>query len=86
MTTIDATVPAAQVGSAAPAGGIVRFRGDARAFWRLLVHGAVLLMATLGLYRFWLTTDIRRFLWSNTELAGRASNIPEPHASSCSAS
>ena len=72
MTTIDATVHAAQVGSAAPAGGIVRFRGDARAFWRLLVHCAVLLMATLGLYRFWLTTDIRRFLWSNTELSGES--------------
>ena len=72
MTTFDATAPAAQVGSVAPAGGIVRFRGDARAFWRLLVHGAVLLMATLGLYRFWLTTDIRRFLWSNTELAGQS--------------
>jgi uncharacterized membrane protein YjgN (DUF898 family) len=28
-------------------------------------------MFTLGIYRFWLTTDIRRYLWSNTELAGR---------------
>ncbi len=27
-------------------------------------------MCTLGIYRFWLATDIRRFLWSNTELAG----------------
>ena len=27
-------------------------------------------MFTLGIYRFWLTTDIRRFLWSSTELAG----------------
>jgi len=26
-------------------------------------------MFTLGLYRFWLTTDIRRYLWSNTEIA-----------------
>ena len=25
---------------------------------------------TLGIYRFWLTTDMRRFLWSNTEVAG----------------
>ena len=72
MTTFDATVPAAQIGAVAPAGGVVRFRGEPRAFWRLLAHGAVLLMFTLGIYRFWLTTDIRRFLWSNTELAGES--------------
>jgi uncharacterized membrane protein YjgN (DUF898 family) len=70
MTTFDATVPAVQFASVAPAGGIVRFRGEAGRFWRLLARGAVLLMCTLGIYRFWLTTDIRRFLWSNTELAG----------------
>jgi uncharacterized membrane protein YjgN (DUF898 family) len=72
MTTFDATVSAAQFASVAPAGGIVRFRGEAGRFWRLLARGAVLLMATLGIYRFWLTTDIRRFLWSNTELAGES--------------
>jgi uncharacterized membrane protein YjgN (DUF898 family) len=72
MTTFDATVSAAQFASAAPAGGIVRFRGKAGRFWRLLARGAVLLMCTLGIYRFWLTTDIRRFLWSNTELAGES--------------
>jgi uncharacterized membrane protein YjgN (DUF898 family) len=48
---------------------LVRFVGDSRAFWRLLARGAVLLMFTLGIYRFWLTTDIRRFLWSNTAVA-----------------
>ena len=25
---------------------------------------------TLGIYRFWLQTDVRRFLWTNTEIAG----------------
>jgi len=40
--------------------------------WRLLARGAVLLMLTLGIYRFWLTTDVRRYLWSNTELAGES--------------
>jgi uncharacterized membrane protein YjgN (DUF898 family) len=25
---------------------------------------------TLGIYRFWLATDVRRYLWSNTEIAG----------------
>ena len=56
--------------SEGPDRGRARFCGDGRAYWRLLVRGAALLMVTLGLYRFWLMTDIRRFLWSNTELAG----------------
>jgi uncharacterized membrane protein YjgN (DUF898 family) len=50
----------------------VRFLGSARAYWRLLARGAVLLMVTLGIYRFWLTTDVRRFLWANTEVAGES--------------
>jgi uncharacterized membrane protein YjgN (DUF898 family) len=53
-------------------GGGVRFLGQRRFYWRLLVRGAVLLMVTLGIYRFWLATDVRRFLWSNTEIAGEA--------------
>src|SRR5712671_4099961 len=72
MTSFDATVPTAQAGIVAPAGGAVRFLGQAGAFWRLLARGAVLLMLTLGIYRFWLTTDVRRYLWSNTELAGES--------------
>jgi uncharacterized membrane protein YjgN (DUF898 family) len=72
MNSFDATAAAAQASHAAPAAGVVRFLGGPRAFWRLLAHGAVLLMFTLGIYRFWLTTDVRRFLWSNTELAGES--------------
>ena len=52
------------------AGGDLRFLGDVGAYWRLLIRGAALLMVTLGIYRFWLATDIRRFLWANTEIAG----------------
>jgi uncharacterized membrane protein YjgN (DUF898 family) len=48
----------------------VRFTGDTRAYWRLQLRGALLLAATLGIYRFWLATDVRRFLWANTEVAG----------------
>ncbi len=48
----------------------VRFVGDGKAFWRLLLRGAMRLAITLGIYRFWLVTDVRRFLWSNTEIAG----------------
>jgi uncharacterized membrane protein YjgN (DUF898 family) len=72
MTTFDATVSAAQTGIVAPAGAPLRFRNRSRAFWRLLVNGAIWLMLTLGIYRFWLTTDIRRHLWSGTELAGES--------------
>src|SRR5215467_15458867 len=72
MSTLDATVVAAQGRSVATPRGVVRFVGPARPFWRLLARGAVLLMFTLGIYRFWLTTDIRRYLWSNTELNGES--------------
>ena len=68
MTTLDASVPAAQASRPASA-GIARFVGHGEVFWRLLARGAVLLMFTLGIYRFWLTTDIRRYLWSSTEIA-----------------
>ena len=50
--------------------GKVRFLGKDAPYWRLLIRGALLLICTLGIYRFWLTTDIRRFLWGNTEIAG----------------
>jgi uncharacterized membrane protein YjgN (DUF898 family) len=51
-------------------GGGVRFLGQRRFYWRLLIRGGMLLMVTLGIYRFWLATDVRHFLWSNTEIAG----------------
>jgi len=68
MTTFDAVGSAAQASVSAPT-GVARFVGHGKVFWRLLSRGAVLLMFTLGIYRFWLTTDIRRYLWSNTEVA-----------------
>jgi uncharacterized membrane protein YjgN (DUF898 family) len=52
--------------------GTARFVGPAEKFWRLLIRGALLLMVTLGIYRFWLITDIRRFLWANSEIADDA--------------
>jgi len=53
----------------APA-GTVRFLGEEGAYWRLRIKGAALVVVTLGIYRFWLATDVRRFLWSNTEISG----------------
>ena len=80
MTFQDA--PAAQIALAEaaakaavappPTRRAARFVGDAKAFWRLQLRGAMLLAVTLGIYRFWLATDVRRFLWSNTEIAGES--------------
>jgi uncharacterized membrane protein YjgN (DUF898 family) len=55
-----------------PPAGPVRFIGQDQEFWRIVLRGAVLLMFSLGLYRFWLATDIRRFLWAHTEIDGRS--------------
>jgi uncharacterized membrane protein YjgN (DUF898 family) len=63
---------AALVSERTPSRGMVRFRGDERTYWRLMMRGSVLLLLTLGIYRFWLATDQRHFLWSNTELAGQS--------------
>lgn len=46
----------------------VRFSGETGSFVGLLVRGFLLQLVTLGIYRFWLTTDIRRFYWSHTSI------------------
>jgi uncharacterized membrane protein YjgN (DUF898 family) len=73
MSTFDAAVPAAQPSLAArfrlPTGPI-QFLGFDKDYWRLWIRGSILLALTLGIYRFWLTTDTRRFLWCNTEMLG----------------
>lgn len=48
----------------------VEFVSDGKRFLKLLVRGAALTLVTFGFYRFWLTTDIRRHLWSHTLLDG----------------
>ena len=74
MTAAEASaVSTPSVAAAAPATrAAARFLGDQRAYWRLLIRGAALLAVTLGIYRFWLATDVRRFLWTNTEIAGES--------------
>jgi uncharacterized membrane protein YjgN (DUF898 family) len=62
MTTADASMP--------PLAGEVNFLGKEAAYWRLRLKGAALLVLTLGIYRFWFATDVRRYLWSNTEIGG----------------
>ena len=46
------------------------FSGDRTDFFRLVSRGAALELVTVGFYRFWLATDIRRHLWSNTLIDG----------------
>jgi uncharacterized membrane protein YjgN (DUF898 family) len=62
----DTASPGASV--AAP----IQFTGRDGAFRRLVVRGAFLELITFGFYRFWLTTDIRRHLWTHTEVDGDA--------------
>jgi uncharacterized membrane protein YjgN (DUF898 family) len=74
MTVVEATAGAAppSLVPATPAATMdraARFIGNRRAYWRLLIRGAVLLALTLGIYRFWYATDVRRFLWAHTEVA-----------------
>ena len=50
----------------------LEFTGDRKGFLDLVARGAGLELVTLGFYRFWLVTDIRRHLWSNTVIDGDA--------------
>lgn len=50
----------------------VLFSGERGEFRRLVMRGACLEFITVGFYRFWLATDIRRHLWSNTDIDGDA--------------
>jgi len=67
---LPASLPPPLPGGPPPLPGLVRFVGPESAYWQLRIKGAALLLLTLGIYRFWLMTDVRRFLWSNTEIAG----------------
>jgi uncharacterized membrane protein YjgN (DUF898 family) len=62
-----ASVP--EAGSVHPNEGRGRFLGDKREYWRILAREALSLIITIGLYRFWVSTDVRRYLWSHSELA-----------------
>jgi len=50
----------------------VAFFGNRGDFFRLAARGAALELVTVGFYRFWLVTDIRRHLWSHTVVDGDA--------------
>lgn len=48
------------------------------------MRGALLELATFGFYRFWLTTDMRQHLWSNTEIGGVPLNTLAKAKNCCS--
>ena len=48
----------------------VTFTGERGDFRKLVTRGAALELITAGFYRFWLATDMRRHMWSHTELDG----------------
>ena len=60
------------VASPLPPASPVIFTGVRRDFRRLVTRGAMLELITLGFYRFWLATDMRRHLWSHTSVEGDA--------------
>jgi uncharacterized membrane protein YjgN (DUF898 family) len=55
-----------------PAPKGITFTGERPEFRKLVTRGAWLELITLGFYRFWLATDMRRHLWSNTSVNGDA--------------
>jgi uncharacterized membrane protein YjgN (DUF898 family) len=65
-------IPQGQGGESPPAPQGIVFTGERRDFRKLVTRGAFLELITLGFYRFWLATDIRRHLWSHTEVHGDA--------------
>src|ERR1700755_3567296 len=67
MTDAVATPPLA-----IDTGSPVTFTGVRGDFRRLVMRGALLELVTLGFYRFWLATDMRRHFWSHTSVEGDA--------------
>ena len=48
----------------------VEFTGTRSELFGLLLRGYLLMVPTIGIYRFWLTTWKRRFYWQNTVIDG----------------
>lgn len=46
------------------------FVGDMGPLFGLVIVNALLSIVTLGIYRFWARTRVRRYLWRNMQLLG----------------
>jgi uncharacterized membrane protein YjgN (DUF898 family) len=64
--SMDPNTPA--TGAAHDTHAIARFRGTGGEYGQLVLGGSLLSIITLGIYRFWFLTNMRRYLWSNTEI------------------
>ncbi len=68
MNDVVAPPPPSTASTVSP----VTFTGVRGDFRRLVMRGALLELVTLGFYRFWLATDMRRHWWSHTVVEGDA--------------
>ena len=69
------TTPPPYVPEASPAPARtdrIVYSGRPFEFRKIVTRGAVLEFFTVGFYRFWLATDLRRYLWSHTSVDGDA--------------
>ena len=57
-------------GSAEAAAGTVTFDGRRKVLLGLLVKNYLLGILTLGIYRFWAKTAVRRYFWGHVSIAG----------------
>src|SRR3712207_3423042 len=55
-----------------PPGRPMSFTGDGGTFFKMLLRGGFLQIPTFGFYRFWLTTQVRRHLWSHTRIGSES--------------
>ena len=70
MNQMSAIEPSPPLPQAQPVSMV--FSGERREFRNLVTRGALLELVTVGFYRFWLATDMRRHLWSHTSVDGDA--------------
>lgn len=66
------SVPLVPLPPPLPEADRVTFTGRRADFRRLVIRGTALELVTVGFYRFWLATDMRRHLWSNTAVGDDA--------------
>ncbi|MBM3502426.1 MAG: DUF898 domain-containing protein [Alphaproteobacteria bacterium] len=57
-------------GDDVPGYAVAEFEASFGEFMRLTLATAALTVVTLGIYRFWAKTRVRRFLWSHTRVGG----------------
>lgn len=50
--------------------GIVRYSGERGALFKLAFQTGLLTVVTLGIYRFWAKTRIRKYIWSSVSMDG----------------